>query len=211
MADLFYILSDIDIASYADDNTPYTSSNDVNGLIKSLEEASEKLLKWFDGNLMKSNPDKCHLLVSTNDNVKISIGNIQKENTRREKLLGIQFENKLSYDYRLSKICKKASRKLYALGRVTPYMNLSKRKILMNAFFNSQFSYCPLIWMCHSRIINKKINRLHERCLRMIYCDKQSSFEELLEKDSSVSIHERNIQILATEMYKVSKGMHLLR
>ena len=57
----------------------------------------------------------------------------------------------------------------------------------------------------------KKINRLHERCLRIIYCDKQSSFEELLEKDSSVSIHERNIQILATEMYKVSKGMHLLR
>ena len=61
--------------------------------------------------------------------------------------------------------------------------------------------------MCHSRIINKKINRLHERCLRIIYCDKQSSFEELLEKDSSVSIHERNIQILATEMYTVSKGM----
>ena len=129
LADLFYILSEIDIASYADDNTPYTSSNDVNGLIKSLEEASEKLLKWFDGNLMKSNPDKCHLLVSTNDNVKISIGNIHKENTRREKLLGIQFENKLSYDYRLSKICKKASRKLYALGRVTPYMNLSKQRL----------------------------------------------------------------------------------
>ena len=64
MADLFYILSDIDIASYADDNTPYTSSNDVNGLIKSLEEASEKLLKWFDGNLMKSNPDKCLLLLA---------------------------------------------------------------------------------------------------------------------------------------------------
>ena len=41
----------------------------------------------------------------------------------------------------------------------------------------------------------------------MIYCDKQPSFEELLEKDSSVSIDERNIQILATEMYKVIKGM----
>ena len=61
--------------------------------------------------------------------------------------------------------------------------------------------------MCHSRIINKKINRLHERCLRIIYCDNQSSFEELLEKDNSVSIHDRNIQILATEMYKVSKNM----
>ena len=144
---------------------------------------------------MKSNPDKCHLLVSTNGNVKIRIGNFQIENTKREKLLGIQFDNKLSFDYHLSEICKKASRKLYALGRVTPYMNLSKRKILMNAFFNSQFSYCPLIWMCHSRIINKKINRLHERCLRIIYCDKQSSFEELLEKDSSVSIREEHPNI----------------
>ena len=61
--------------------------------------------------------------------------------------------------------------------------------------------------MCHSRIINKKVDGLHERRLRIIYCDKQSSFEELIEKDSSVSIHEMNIQILATEMYKVSKGI----
>ena len=73
-ADLFFILSETDIANYADDNKPYTSSNDVNGLIKSLEEASKRLFKWFDDNLMKSNPDKCHLLVSTNDKVKIRIG-----------------------------------------------------------------------------------------------------------------------------------------
>ena len=137
----------------------------------------------------------------------IRVEDFQIENTKREKLLGIQFENKQSFDYHLSKICKKASTKRYALGRVTPYLNLSKRKILMNVFFSSQFSYCPLIWMCHSRIINKKINSLHERCLRIIYGDKQSPFEELLEKDISVSIHERNIQILATEMYEVSKGM----
>ena len=77
----------------------------------------------------------------------------------------------------------------------------------MNAFFNSQFNYCPLVWMFHSRCNNNKINRLHERCLRIIYNDKQSSFEELLEKDGSVSIHIRNLQLLATEMYKVTKGL----
>ena len=55
--------------------------------------------------------------------------------------------------------------------------------------------------------LTKKINRLHERCLRTHYRDKQSPFEELLEKDTSVSIHEKNIQILATEMYKISKGI----
>ena len=115
LADLFFIVNKIDIANYADDNTPYTSSNDVNGLIKSLEEASKELFKWFDDNLMKSNPDKCHLLVSTNDNVAIWIRKFQIENTKREKLLGKQFDNKLSFDYHLSEICKKASRKLYAL------------------------------------------------------------------------------------------------
>ena len=135
LADLFFILNKIDIANCA---------GDVSGLIKSLEEASKELFKWFDDNLMKVNPDKCHLLVSTNVNVAIRIGNFRIENTKRKKLLGIKFDNKVSFDYHLSEICKEASRKLYALGRVTPYMNLSKRKILVNAFFNSQFSYCPL-------------------------------------------------------------------
>ena len=93
---------------------------------------------------MKINPGKCHLLVSTNGNVAIRIGNFQKENTKREKLLAIQFDNKLSFDYHLSEICKKASRKRYALGRGTPYMNLSTRNIFMNAFFNSKFSYAHL-------------------------------------------------------------------
>ena len=61
--------------------------------------------------------------------------------------------------------------------------------------------------MCHNRTTNRKINSLHERCLRIIYNEKQSSFKMLLEKDSSVSIHDRNIQCLATEMYKVSNRL----
>ena len=73
-------------------------------------------------------------------------------------------------------------------------MNDFKKRILMNAFSKSQFSYCPLIWMCHSRTNNNKINRLHERCLRIIFSDKQSSFETLLEKDGSVSIHNGDLQ-----------------
>ena len=57
--------------------------------------------------------------------------------------------------------------------------------------------------MCHNHVTNRKINRLHERCMRIIYNDKQSSFKMLLEKDSSVSINDRNIVCLVTEMYKV--------
>ena len=84
MSDQFFILNKIDIVNYVDHNTPYPSSNDVNGLIISLEETSKELFKWFDYSLMKSNPDKCHLLISTNDNIAIRIENFQIENTKRK-------------------------------------------------------------------------------------------------------------------------------
>ena len=79
-------------------------------------------------------------------------------------------------------------------------MALSKRHIIMDAFFNSQFKHCPLVWMCNNRTTNRKISRLHERCLHLIHNDQKSSFEVLLEKDGSVSIHDKNIQYLAFEM-----------
>ena len=61
--------------------------------------------------------------------------------------------------------------------------------------------------MFHSRQINHKINKLHERALRIVYNDHFSSFEELLSKDKSVTVHQRNLQILATEMYKILNGL----
>ena len=73
----------------------------------------------------------------------------------------------------------------------------------MNGFFKSQLSYSPLTWIMHGRKLNNKINRLHERCLRVTYNDGLSLFEELLETDNSVSVHNRNIQCLAIELYKV--------
>ena len=77
----------------------------------------------------------------------------------------------------------------------------------MKAFIMSQFSYCPLVWMCHSRTLNNKINNLHERALRLVYDDRQSTFEELLNIDKSVVIHVRNLQVLGTKLYKVRHGL----
>ena len=183
LADLFFIVNSTDIANYADDNMPHATANDIDSLIASLEEASKSLFTWFDNNLMKSNADKCHLLVSSNEKVTIKIGSHEIANTKREKLLGVHLNRVLLHDYHISQICEKASRKVCALARVTSGMRLSKKHTLMNAFLNSQFNYCPLIWMCHSRENNNKINRLHKRCIRIIYNDKRSSFNALLEKD----------------------------
>ena len=71
----------------------------------------------------------------------------------------------------------------------------------------AQFTYCPLTCMFHNRKLNNKINKLHELCLRIVYSDNASSFEELLETDNYVSVHHRNIQVLANELYKVVKGI----
>ena len=82
-------------------------------------------------------------------------------------------------------------------------MTKDKLRTVMNAFFTSQFAYCPLIWMFHNRTLNNRINKLQERALRLVHNDNTSSFCELLQKDNSFTIHHRNIQKLALEMYRV--------
>ena len=81
-------------------------------------------------------------------------------------------------------------------------MDFAKRRLLVNAFFYSQFNNCQLVWMCHNRTNNNEINRLHERCLRLIYNEKKTSFKDLLEIDGSVSIHHRNLRTLAVEFLR---------
>ena len=77
----------------------------------------------------------------------------------------------------------------------------------MKSFIISQFSYCRLIWMIHNRFLNNKINDIHERALRIIYNDYSSSFQDLLTKDESVTIHQPNLQQLAIEIFKVKIGI----
>ena len=141
---------------------------------------------------MKANSDKCHLITSKQSCMNLKIGNINIENTTCEKLLDVKVDNKLNFNEHLDGIIKKAFRKVSALSTIFLIMYLTKRLLLMNSFFSSQFSYCPLIWMCHSTTVNSEMKKLHRRCLRTIYNDKKSSFKELLETESS--FHNLNYQ-----------------
>ena len=112
------------------------------------------------------------------------------------------FDNKLNFKFHINKLCKKASQKLHALAQVSNFMSLTQRKVIMNAFVTTQFCYCHLLWMCHDRKSHAQLNKIHERALRIIYRDHDSSFEVLLDKSGSVTIHHRNLQHLAIEIYK---------
>ena len=150
------------------------------------------------------NADKSKLLVTKNDeNVSLMVGNQIIHGSKTVKLLGIQIDNHLDFTVHVSNVCNKVSTKLHALSKIYNYISQQKLRMILKAFIESQFSYCPLVWMFHSRKLNNRINKLHERTLRSVYKDPTLTFEQLLEKDNSFTIHQRNIQKLATEIYKV--------
>ena len=88
-------------------------------------------------------------------------------------------------------------------------MSIKQRRVLVKSFIESQFRYCPLIWLFHGRGIDNKINHLHERSLRIDYKENNGSFKELLKKDNSFTVHHRNIQSLATELFKVKVNLQI--
>ena len=195
---------EFDVANYADDCTAYENKFTINEVITSLERDSICLPEWYRSNYLKPNLDKHHLLLNeVGENWVLKIASDTIKNKREEKVLGFTFDNKLTFESHVTKLCNTASQKLHALARISNLMSMEKRKIIMNAFITSQFGYCPLIWMCHSRKLNTRINKIHERALRIVFQDKTTSFNELLIKAGSVKIHHKNIQVLATEIYKV--------
>ena len=78
------------------------------------------------------------------------------------KLLGVAIDIDLKFDKNVLKLCSKASQKLSALSRMANLLSFNKGRTLFKAFVESQFKYCPIVWMFHSRHTNNKINRLHE-------------------------------------------------
>ena len=87
-------------------------------------------------------------------------------------------------------------------------MNVEKLRIMMNTFVMSQLSYCPLVWMFHDRSVNKGINKIHERPLNIVYKNSCTSFKDLLKKAESVSIHKRNLNLLATAIFETQSNLN---
>ena len=207
LCDLFLFVEEVDIMSHADDNAPYVCSENIDVTLEKLEEVGKLLFEWFSNNFLKANADKCHLILSTDEPFSINIDNEIIKNSNNKKLLGINLNNRLGFDTHVANICSRVSKKLHALARISQYMSIHKRRMTMKAFIASKFGYCPLLWMFHSRQLNSRVNKLHDRALRIVYQNYASSFTELLEQDSSTTIHNRNIQLLATELFKVKNGL----
>ena len=203
--DLFLVAESTEVCNFADDTTFYACDKNLSSLIQRLEHDSYLAIEWFENNYMKLNQDKCHLLVPGHkyENIFANIGQSLIWESPKEKLLRFDIDKDLKFNEYVLSLCKKAGQKLSVLKRICNYMNFKQRKILMKSFIEAQFGYCPLIWMFCGRTENNKINHIHERSLRIVYKDYSSSFNDLLKKAETFTIHHRNIQSLAIELFKV--------
>ena len=116
-------------------------------------------------------------------------------------------DHQLNFNEHVPSLCKKASQKLNALSRISCCMTFDQRRLILNSFIKSHFSYCPIVWMFHSRKLNERINHIHERTLRIVYKDFNSSFQDLLMEDNPLNIHLRKLQKFVTEIFKVKSGL----
>ena len=172
---------------------------------------SNTLFKWFTNNLLKANLEKSHLLKNSTQEIQINIGRMTISNSKCEKLLGIHVDNKLASEPHIRSLYKKASQRLNAFAKISSSLKFGQRELLLNAFIKSQFSYAPVVWIFKNRGLNNHINRIHERALRIVYEDHNSTLDELLAKDGdellakdySFKTHDRNLQKLLIETFKV--------
>ena len=196
-----------DFSSYADDTTPYNCWNTFLEVISDLETTIDNLFDWFYCNNFKVNPPKCHLFLSPFNFLSINIKDSSIERSSSEKFLGVTVDSNFTFAKHINELCKKGNQKLHSFTRCAKCTSTEKRRTLFKAFVVSQLNYCPLVRMFHTKELNNRINSLHEKALRLTYQNRNSSFDELLKLDKSVSIHYRNLQYLLTEIYKVKMGL----
>ena len=123
-------------------------------------------------------------MVSPYEKISLKLLGSTIEPSPSEELLGITTDSELTFYKHITLLCSKPNQKLSALARIAKYLTIDKRKILLNSFITAQFNYCPLIWMCHSRALNNKINRIQERALRIVYNDYLSQFQRTSRAES---------------------------
>ena len=124
-------------------------------------------------------------------------------NSKEVEILGIRIDRKLSFHQHIKSISKKADQKLKALLKISPYLKDKEDKVIYMTVIKSQFNYCPLVWMFCSGKSNNLVNKVQERALSLTYKDNENNFQTLLNENDETSIHQRNLQFLMAEIYKI--------
>ena len=142
-----FMLNNIDVVHYINDTMRHWQWLKRSNWLFWKRSLSDELFCQFASTQIKPNHSECNITTSCNNEISICVNCYNTVSSKCEKLLGNGTDHKLNFNTQIDEICKNAGQKLNELSRVTTYMDLSKRRMLVNTFFLSQFSYCPLVWM----------------------------------------------------------------
>ena len=140
-----------DLLNFADDNTISATERTIENLISTLETESQTAIKWFTLNEIIVSPEKFQATVvkknpKMKDSYPLNINDLLINSENSVKLLGIEIDNKLSFEQHISTLCNKASNQLNAIGRTQTFMGFKEKEVLINSFLYSNFNYCRLVW-----------------------------------------------------------------
>ena len=205
--DLFLWINKADLYNFADDNTLSSFGDTIPELIEILEKESENAIKWYYDNDMIANAKKFQGIILNkngryNELYDFKIGGFTIKSKNHVELLGIEIDFKLNFNMYISKICKKAGGQLNTLCRYNKFIDFDEKKTLIESFIQSNFNFCPLVWMFTSPNSGRKIERVQERALRLLLNDYSCDYDLLLEKSKKSKVYTRIHRILAKEVYK---------
>ena len=207
--DLLYTNFNSTTYNYADDNTLSIVGNDINNIISGLQTDANSAITWFNANMMKANPSKFQVMFigkrikSTNHSIKLN--DISLTGSPSIHILGIEIDQNLTFTDHINSLCSKTAKQINALYRIKSNLDNASRKTIFNSFITSAFTYCSIMWMFTTRGNLQKLDKLHERALRLTYTNYSTTYDTLLETTNTLDIYKRCLKALATEMYKVKR------
>ena len=162
MNDIYYTIKSANLKNYAYDNTLSASVFDLENLRKTLSTASKKGINWFHRNFMQANPHKFKCIFLGPDrksvNTTLEFQNVPIKSQPYAELLGVTFDDRLSFDKHVSNIAKKAGRQLNALKRIGAFLTERALLNVFKTFSLANLNYCPLVWyFCGAKDTEKKL------------------------------------------------------
>ena len=164
----------------------------------------QNILKWFKVNSMKLNLKKFQFMnfgKSTRQSIILNVNNVKIRESSSVVLLGLTIDIRLTFKDHINILCRRASFKLHALRRKRKYLTADKVKLLCNAFLNSRFNYASIIRMFLRKQDYLKIEKIQYKDLKIVY-NNNESYDELLLHNNEVPIHQKQLHILATDIFK---------
>ena len=202
------IISDASISMYADDHQDFVARESAKSV---LVDNGEIMTKWYQDNLLKVNCDKYQAMVLGNPkgemNVDLDICGEKVEQAQSIKILGVNLDDDLNFRYHISGMCKKVGGMIGILRRLKNLIPVNTRLLLYKSAIMPHLTYCHLVWHFCTASDGRKLERLQERALRLVYNTTTDSYDTLLKRAKLTTLRNRRLQDILILMFKVKNKL----